>query len=104
MVIASALIVVAKYGRREMAPLATGVIFAASSAVLYAAPDLTVGSEAELPIGLRLTILLSITLLIHQALIMIRGKIRYSQRLHLVYQVLSVVTGSGYYRWNDVRR
>lgn len=99
--IVSALMVVAQYSRRKTAPLTTGVVFASASAIVYGTPNLTVISEAGTPIGLQLTIALSVVLLVHQALIVLREKLRYSRRLQTVHQTLSVVTGSGYYRWND---
>ena len=99
--VVSALMVAARYSRRRTSPLATGVVFASASAIVYGTPDLTVSSESGTPIGLLLTIVLSVVLLVHQALIELREKLHYNRRLQTAYQTLSVVTGSGYYRWND---
>ena len=99
--ILSALIVVAKYSRRKTAPLATCVVFASSALVIYGAPDLTASNEAGAHVGLLLTMVLSVALLIHQTLMKLCERLRYGRRLRTVYQSLSVITGSGYYLWND---
>ena len=101
--ILSALSVVARYGRRKTSPLATCVVFASSSLVLYGVPDLAASNEAGTPIGLLLSIFLSVALLIHQTLIWLCERLRNGRRLHTVYQALAVITGSGYYRWHDSR-
>ena len=99
LMIASAIFVSIKYARRETAPLATCLVFASSITVLYGAPDLTVNNGLGTTVGLTLTVVLSGLLLIHQVLIKIRGDLYRRRRLPTVYEVLSVITGSGYYRW-----
>ena len=103
LLIASALVVMAKYGRRKTAPLATCVVFASSISIIYGAADLTASDGPGAYAGLSLIVVLSAALLIHQALIKLRGKLYHGRRLPTVYQALSVLTGSGYYRWNEGR-
>ena len=101
LLIVSATIVMAKYGRRKTALFATCVVFASAMAIIYGAPDLTASNESRAYVGLSMIVVLSVALLIHQILIKLRSKLYYMQRLPAVYQVLSVVTGSGYYRWRE---
>ena len=93
------IVVMAKYGRRETAPLATCVVFASSLSIVYGAPDLTASDGPGAYVGLSLIVMLSAALLIHQALINLRDKLYHGRRPPTVYQALSVLTGSGYYRW-----
>ena len=103
LLIVSALFVMARYGRRKTAPLATCVVFASSTSIIYGAPDLTASNEPGAYLGLSLIVVLSAALLIHQALIKLCGKLYHGRRLPTVYQALTVLTGSGYYRWNEGR-
>ena len=93
-----ALRIVVKYARRKTAPFATLVVLAASIAIIYAASDL-VASSAH--IGLSLVVVLSVVLLVHQVLIKLRSILWEHRRLPSAYRVLSIVTGSGTYRWNE---
>ena len=103
LLIVSATIVMAKYARRKTAPFATCVVFASSLSIVYGAPDLTASDGPGAYVGLSLIVVLSAALLIHQALIKLRGKLYHGRRLPTVYQALSLLTGSGYYRWNEGR-
>ena len=101
LLILSAAMVMAKYARRETAPFATCLVFASSVSVIYGAPDLTASNEAGAYVGLSLTVALSAALLIHQALIKLRGSLYRRRKLPTVHQALSVLTGSGFYRWSE---
>ena len=101
LLILSATMVMAKYARRKTAPFATCLVFASSVSVIYGAPDLTASSEMGAYVGLSLIVVLSAALLIHQALIKLRGNLYHRRRLPTVYQSLSVLTGSGLYRWSE---
>ena len=101
LLIVSAAIVMAKYARRKTAPFATCLVFASSVSVIYGAPDLTASTESGAYVGLSLIVALSAVLLIHQALIKLRENLYHRRRLPAVYQALSVLTGSGYYRWSE---
>ncbi len=101
LLILSATMVMAKYARRKTAPFTTCLVFASSVSVIYGAPDLTASNEVGAYWGLSLTVALSTVLLIHQALIKIRGNLFRRRRLPIVFQVLSVLTGSGHYRWSE---
>ena len=101
LLIVSAAMVMAKYARRKTAPFATCLIFASSVSVIYGAPDLTASSEMGAYVGLSLIVVLSAALLVHQALIRLRGILYDRRRLPTVYQALSVLTGSGFYRWSE---
>ena len=101
LLIVSAVMVMARYARRKTAPFATCLIFASSMSVIYGAPDLTAGNELGAYAGLSLIVILSAGLLIHQALIKLRENLYHRRRLPNVYQALSVLTGSGYYRWSE---
>ena len=101
LLILSATIVMAKYARRKTAPFATCLVFASSVSVIYGAPDLTASNEMGAYAGSSLIVVLSAALLIHQALIKLRGNLYHRRRLPTVYQALSVLTGSGLYRWSE---
>ena len=101
LLIVSATMVMVKYARRKTAPLPTCLVFASSVLVTYGAPDLTRDSEFGAYVGLSLIVVLSATLLIHQSLITLRGNLYHRRKLPKVYQALSVLTGSGHYRWNE---
>ena len=101
LLILSATIVMAKYARRKTAPFAACLVFASSMSVVYGAPDLTANDESGAYVGLSLIVALSASLLIHQALIKLGGNLYRRRRLPTVYQVLSVLTGSGYYQWSE---
>ena len=101
LLILSATMVMAKYARRKTAPFATCLVFATSVSVIYGAPDLTASNEVGAYVGLSLIVALSAVLLIHQALIKLRGTLLHRRKLPTVYQVLSVLTGSGHYRWSE---
>ena len=100
LLIVSASVVMAKYARRKTSPFATCLVFASSVSVIYGAPDLT-GNEIGAYVGLSLIVALSAALLIHQALIKLRGNLYHRRRLPTVYHALSVLTGSGFYRWSE---
>ena len=101
LLILSATMVMAKYARRKTAPFATCLVFASSVSVIYGAPDLTASNEVGAYVGLLLTVVLSAVLLIHQALIKLRENLYHRRRLPTVYQALSVLSGSGHYRWRE---
>lgn len=101
LLILSATMVMAKYARRKTAPFATCLVFATSVSVIYGAPDLTASNEVGAYVGLSLIVALSAVLLIQQALIKLRGTLFHRRKLPTVYQVLSVLTGSGHYRWSE---
>lgn len=101
LLILSATVVMAKYARRKTAPFATCLVFASSVSVIYGAPDLTTRNEVGAYIGLSLIVALSAALLIHQALIKLRGNLFHRRKLRTVHQALSVLTGSGHYRWSE---
>lgn len=101
LLILSATVVMVKYARRKTAPFATCLVFASSASVIYGAPDLTASNDVGAYVGLSLIVALSATLLIHQALIKLRGILLHRRKLPTVYQVLSVLTGSGHYRWSE---
>ena len=58
LLIVSAIVVMAKYGRRETAPLATCVVFASSLSIVYGAPDLTASDGPGAYVGLSLIVML----------------------------------------------
>ena len=101
LLIVSAAVVMVKYARRKTAPFATCLVFASSISVIYRAPDLNASNEMGAYVGLSLIVVLSAALLIHQALIKLRGNLYQRRRLPTVYQALSVLTGSGLYRWSE---
>ena len=101
LIILAAIIVMAKYGRRKTAILATSAILASSIAIIYATPDLTTNDEPRVYMGLSVVVVLSGVLLLHQVLIKLGTKLYRRRRLPIVYGALSVLTGSGYYRWSD---
>ena len=103
LIILAAIIVMAKYGRRKTAPLATSAIFASSIAIIYATPDLTANDDPSVYIGLSLVVVLSGVLLLHQALIKLSTRLYRRRRLPTVYRALSIMTGSGSYRWRESR-
>ena len=92
LLIVSVTIVMARYARRKTAPFATCVVFASSISVIYGAPDLTARSEFGAYIGISLIVLFSAALLVHQALIKLRGILYRRRTLPTVYQALSVLT------------
>lgn len=102
--IVSATIVMVRYGRRKTAPFATCVVFASSMSVIYGTRDLTASDELGASVGLSLTAVLSGILLVHQALIKLRVRLNAQRKLPAVCRVLSVLTGSGPYRWDEGRR
>ena len=77
--IVSASVVMAKYARRKTSPFATCLVFASSVSVIYGAPDLTASNEIGAYVGLSLIVALSAALLIHQALIKLRGNLYHRQ-------------------------
>lgn len=97
----SASVVMVKYARRKTAPFATCLVFASSVSVIYGAPDLTASGGMGTHVGSTLIVALAACLLIHQALIKLRGHLLRRSRLPTVYQALSVLTGSGFYRWSE---
>ncbi len=101
LLILSATMVMTKYARRKTAPFATCLVFASSVSVAYGAPDLTASNELGAYVGLSLIVVLSAVLLVHQALIKLRENLYHRRRLPTVYQALSVLTGSGHYRWSE---
>ena len=101
LLISAAVAVSVKYAQRETAPVATFLVFASSIFVIYATSDLTARKEVGTLFGLTLIVVLSAGLLIHQGLIKLRGKLYRQRKLPDVYQALSVITGSGYYRWSE---
>ena len=101
LLIVSASVVMAKYARRKTSPFATCLVFASSVSIIYGAPDLTASNEIGAYVGLSLIVALSAALLIHQALIKLRENLYHRRRLPTVYQALSVLTGSGFYRWSE---
>ena len=101
LLILSATMVMAKYAQRKTAPFATCLVFASSVSVAYGAPDLTASNELGAYVGLSLIVVLSAVLLVHQALIKLRENLYHRRRLPTVYQALSVLTGSGHYRWSE---
>ncbi len=101
LLISSATFVSVKYARRQTAPLATCLVFASSVSVTYGTPDLTTSSGFGTLVGLTLIVVLSAVLLIHQGLIKLRGKLYDRRKLPTAYQALSVITGSGHYRWSE---
>ena len=101
LLIVSASVVMAKYARRKTAPFATCLVFASSVSVIYGAPDLTASNEVGAYVGLSLIVALSAILLVHQALIKLGGNLLRRRRLTTVYRAISVLTGSGPYRWSE---
>ena len=101
LIILSSIIVMAKYGRRKTAPLATSAILASSIAIIYGTPDLTANDDPRVHMGLLVVVVLSGVLLFHQALIKLRTKLYRWRRLPIVYRALSILTGSGHYRWSE---
>ena len=100
-VILAAIIVMAKYGRRKTAPLATSAILASSIAIIYATPDLTTNDGPRVYMGLSFVVVLSGLLLLHWALIKLRTKLYRRRRWPFIYRALSILTGSGHYRWSE---
>ena len=75
LIILATVIVMAKYGRRKTALLATSAILASSIAVIYATPDLTANDEPRVYKGLSIVVVLSGVLLLHQVLIKLRTRL-----------------------------
>ncbi len=101
LLIVSASVVMAKYARRKTAPFATCLVFASSVSVIYGAPDLTESSGVGTHVGISLIVASAACLLVHQALIKLKGNLLRRSRLPTVCQALSILTGSGLYRWGD---
>ena len=101
LIILAAIIVMANYGRRKTAILATSAILASSMALMYATLDLTANDEPRVYMGLSVVVVLSGVLLLHQVLIKLSTKLYLRRRLPIVYRALSILTGSGYYRWSE---
>jgi len=98
LLLAAAVLVMAKYGQRKTAPLATCIVVALALALTHGTPDLTVGRPH---LGLSLVTVLSIVLLVHQVLIRLCTDLYARNRLLSLYRALSVATGSGYHRWEE---
>lgn len=99
--ILAAIMVMTKYARRKTAIFSTVVVLASAIAIIYATPELTTSEEPRVYSGLSLVIVLSVVLLLHQSLIKLRTKLLSNRRFPIMYRVLSIVTGSGLYRWNE---
>ena len=102
--IASAVIVMSRYGRRQTALLATCIVLVASLLVTYATPDLVAGEGAKAHAGALAVITISAVLLLHQGLIKLRKRLYVKRKFPGLYATLSVITGSGYYRWQHGRK
>ena len=100
-IIVFAIKVVSKYAQRKTASFATASILASSLSIVYAAPDLVAVNGSGIHFGLLLVVVLSAALLIHQALIKLRSKLLRSRKLPTVHRAISIVTGSGSYRWSE---
>lgn len=98
LLLVAAVVVMAKYGQRKTAPLATTIVVALALALAHGTPDLTVGRPH---LGLSIVTVLSIVLLLHQVLIRLCADLYARNKLPFLYRVLSVATGSGYQRWEE---
>ena len=93
-----AVIVASAYARRRTAIRATVIVLVAANVIVYGTGDIVVSTGS----GLSLVIVLSAALLVHQLLIKLRTKLFKDRRLPSLYRGLSVLTGSGQYRWREV--
>ena len=93
-----ATVVASAYARRRTAIRATVIVLVAANAIVYGTGDIVVSTGS----GLSLVIVLSAALLVHQLLIKLRTKLFKDRRLPSLYRGLSVLTGSGRYRWREV--
>ena len=89
--------VAAAYARRRTAIPATGVVLVAVNAIIYGTGDLV----DEVYFGLSTIVGLSVALLVHQLLIKLQTKLLKERKVPSVYRSLSIVTGSGHYRWKE---
>ena len=96
-----ATVVAVKYARRRTALLATAVVLACAVAIIYGARELVADSEPNAYLGLSLIVVLTAVLLVHQGLIKVRTKLWKTRKAPVLYRALSVVTGSGRYRWSE---
>ena len=94
-----AIILAAKYAQRKTALFATAAILASAIAIIYGARGLIDGSGFNAEVGLSLIVILSALLLVHQALIKIRARLRIKRKLPAVQRALFIITGSGHYRY-----
>ena len=101
LIVLATILVMVKYSRRKTVIFATFVVLASAIAIIYATPDITVNEGPRIYIGLTGIIDLSAILLFHQGLIKLRTRLYHGRRLPTVYRVLGVITGSGYYGWNE---
>ena len=99
----AALIVAFQYGRRRRATVATLVVVGTAHALIFVPRDLLAGgiTNPQVEVGLSLIVVLSFALLFHQLLIMLRTFLMRRQRWAGLHRTLSVITGSGFYRWRE---
>ena len=90
-----AVIVAFAYAQRRTMIWATVILLVATNLVLYGTGDIVVSTG----FGLVLIVVLSALLLVHQLLIKLRGQLFKRRIMSVLYRGLSVVTGSGRYRW-----
>ena len=97
-VVLFAIIVAYAYAKRRTAIWATVIVLVAANVVVYSTGDIVMSTG----FGLVLVVGLSAALLAHQLLIKLRTKLFEDRRLPSFWRGLSVLTGSGRYRWREV--
>ena len=85
------------YARRRTSPASTLVALASFLVIAYATPDLTSNQGPES--GIVLGVALAAVLLLHQALIKVRTRLRRKQKWAVAYRALGVATGSQPHPW-----
>jgi hypothetical protein len=100
-IILFAVIVAGAYAQRRTAIWATVIVLASAIAIIYGTQDLVDSSGPGKQVGLSTVVVLSAVLLAHQLLIKLRTKLLQDGRLPSIYRSLSIITGTGYYRWRE---
>ena len=100
LILLSAAILATRYLQRKTAPLPTIVILASAVGIIYGASDLIATDGPIVHSGLFVVIVMSALLLVHQMVVILHARTRSKMRTS-VDETLSIITGSGKYRWND---
>ena len=93
--------IASKYAQRKTAIISTVVVLASAIAIIFGTRGLLATDQPVAHIGLSLISVLCAVLLVHQGLIKLRTKLEQRQRFPSVHRTLSIITGSGYYRWRE---
>lgn len=89
-----------RYLQRKTALLPTIVILASAVGIIYGTSELISKDGPIVHSGIAVVMTLSAALLVHQIVVILHARTRSKMRTS-VDETLSIVTGSGKYRWND---